>query len=276
MKTKKYILILVIIFVIGVIIGLIGGILYNSNNTSKEQKEESTKEIKKEELDSSTEESLEQAMGILARLVFHVEKEYLTIEDLTDLEKVNIAVSLSNKDADESTGEELNTIFKNNFGNNQTLNFVDIKCPYDHGSEEANTMYKYDSTQNKYVKGKHGGHGGSISNEIAKELSSINVISENNQYHYQAKVLYYELEKCPDVGPCTYGSAYKTYKDAINKTNELVKIKDNEKYTSYLQDNFPVVHIDKIMEDYKKQLLTVDFVFEEQDNNIIFKYYKII
>ena len=276
-KSPIGLIILIIILMCGC---LVGGYFINEKGliklgNEKETKEEKKKETKKEENLIITDEQ-QKNMQQVADAVFEVEKEKLETKDLTDGEKVNIAVNLAGKKYKsgylEVTGTQMLEIFKNNFGKDQTINFVPIKCNEDHGSEEQNQMLIFDKAQDKYVyNDKHPGHGGGGSFYGAK-LGFESIETTKDTVKYNVKVLFYGKAVSFDTGGMRYGNGYKTYKDSKEGKNQIVQIDDNSKYTVQ-QDGPPYTDIDAVFSDYKDQLDTYTFTFVKEDDNLIFKSY---
>lgn len=210
-----------------------------------------------------------------AEAVFKVEKEKLTMNDLTAKEKGSIATSLPEINMYESSGPQMIETFQKYFGKDQKVEFGDIKCGDDHGSEEANIMLIYDKEKEKYVyNDKHPGHGGGGIKFVGHELTFDSVVVKGDTVEFKEKVLFYYPGLCHDIGPCEYGKAYKTYTDAKNETNPLTDIDNNDKYTKtdYLTD-MKMAEIDKVVEDYRNDLVTYTFTFVKEDGHYIFKEY---
>ena len=265
---------LVILIAILMIICLIGGYFISEKkllNLIQETKEETT-EKKKENISKIISNEELELMNKVSDVVFQVEKEALETKDLTDEQKIEIAGNLTSGYTS-STGTEMNEAFKKYFGNNQSLKFVDIKCDNDHGSEEANIMMKYDANQDKYVyNDNHPGHGG-YGDFIGKKMVLDSIEKTEKGYNLVAKVLFYE-GTIHDTGPTDYKSAYKSYVDAKEQKNELVKIYGNDNYKISWYE-VPTYDIDKVLEDYKNQLDTYTFIFVKEDGRLIFNSYSI-
>ena len=229
-------------------------------------------EVKQEPLEVTGEEM--SALEKVSKLVFTIEKETFTKEDLTEDQKANIARSLSNNFL-QTTGTEMTKEFQKYFGSDQTVTYNDLGCGMDHGSEEENALYIFDKAQDKYIyNDKHPGHGGGWKDVIDFKMAFEKLTIEDDEYHYAVKVLFYGKYGCPDAGPCTYGKAYKSYNDAKNETNALVEIDNNEKYVVGIGTDMAKTNMDQVMTDVKNQLDTYEFVFVREDGNLIFKEYK--
>lgn len=250
------------IFILLGIVGLCGGCFdkvedkSNNSNTKKEKVIIDYKDIK--------------TLENLVNIAFINEKEKLKVEDYTDEQKIDIANRLVGKTYQDTTGTELINEFKKHFGSDQ-LKFIDIKCNIDHGSDEENIMYKYDSNQDKYIyNDNHPGHGGSGAT-IGSLFSFDSIEKTKDGYKMNTGVLFYDGDGF-DTGPFGYGNAYKSYNDAKDKKNALVKIEGNEKYQVY-NDEIPTYDMDKVLDDYKEQLDIYTFTFDVIDGNIVFKKY---
>ncbi len=222
-----------------------------------------------------TEQDMETIKKV-SEVIFNVEKEKLKVDDLTAAEKGQIAVDLAGGYFTDISGTEMTNNFRKYFGDKQEVEYEDIKCFEDHGSEEANIMLTFDKEKDKYVyNDKHPGHGGGGKAFIGSEMSFDSLDIVENEYHYNVKVLFYGTAMCHDIGPCEYGKAYKSYNDAKNETNSLADIDNNTKYTEtdYMTD-LPIVHLEKVIEDYKDKLDTYEFIFVKENNNLVFKEYK--
>ena len=210
----------------------------------------------------------------VSEAIFNVEKEELKIKDLTPEENGKIAVEFYGYFTDTS-GTEMTKNFRKYFGEDLKVEYGDIMCPWDHGSKEENIMLYFDKEKDRYVyNDKHPGHGGGgvefIGNELA--FDSLDIVAD--EYHYKVKALFYGQAMCHDVGPCDYGKAYKNYSDAKNETNSLTEIDNNSKYVEKDYNDFPITHLDKVIEDYKDKLDTYEFIFVREKNNLVFKEYK--
>lgn len=211
----------------------------------------------------------------ITKIIFNVEKEELKVEDLTEEEKGEIARELTEGRYTETSGKEMTSLFQKYFGEGQTVKFGDIKCFMDHQNENEQTLYYFDKEKDKYVYNEsHPGHGGGGVAFIGNKMTFDSLGIVGNEYHYNVKVLYYGEGMCHDIGPCDYGKAYKTYKDAKNGTNPVADIDGNTKYTStdYMTD-LPIVDLDSLIDDYRDKLDTYEFVFVKEKGNLIFKEY---
>ena len=218
-----------------------------------------------------TEENLED-FDKIANLVFKVDKESYKTEDMTEEDKASIARQLPDNGFLEVTGTEMTKMFQKYFGKNQTVTFKDIDCGMDHGNKEENTLYIFDKEKDKYVYNeKHPGHGGSASVDINSKIEFNSIEIEKDIYRYYVKVLFFGPMKCQDIGPCSNGKAYKTYKDAKDGTNALTDI--DKDYTTEDSTGFPVADLNKVMRDYREQLNEYEFDFVKEGNNFIFKGY---
>ena len=218
-------------------------------------------------------------MEIISNIVFDVEKENQDVASLTDEKKSEIARQLINKFVEgkgytDVTGTEMLNEFKKYFGTNQTINFTDIKCFVQHNNSDEQILMYFDKALDKYVENnKHPGHGGGGVKFIGSEFDFDNVKVEGNKYIYNVKVLYYGDALCHDVGPCDYGKGYKSYTDAKNGRNSLIDIDNSKEYWITYSD-FPSLELDKLMKDYRDRLDTYSFIFEKENNNLVFKEYK--
>ena len=270
-------LVVIIVLLLLICLGLGGFIFVNKDKlfgTNEPKEEENNKPVKEEKL-TVTDEQKENMMNVV-KAVFEVEKEKLEVKDITDERKINIAMELTglkyNSDRITVTGTQMSEIFRNNFGKDQTLTFVPIKCNEDHGSEEANNMLIFDKAQDKYVfNDKHPGHGGGGS-YYGAQLGFDNMETTKDTVKYNVKVLFYGKAVSFDTGGMRYGNGYKTYKDSKEGKNQIVQIDDNSKYTVQ-QDGPPYTDIDAVFSDYKDQLDTYTFTFVKEDDNLIFKSY---
>lgn len=231
-----------------------------------EVKEKTPIEITSEEMN---------ALQKVSNLVFTLDKESLKTSDLPEEKKAEIARQLQDNYM-QVTGTEMTKEFRKYFGEDQTVTFKNIDCGMDHGNEEENVLYIFDTTQDKYVyNDKHPGHGGGFKNNVNHLMEFEKVSIKDNEYHYYVKVLFYGKFGCPDAGACTYGKAYKNYNDAKNETNAIVEIDNNDKYvTMDYNTEMPVTHMDKVMEDVKSKLDTYEFIFIKENGNLVFQSYQ--
>lgn len=238
----------------------------NTNNTNNTTTTEVKTSVSKDEMET---------MDKISNLVFNVEKEELKNENLTDEEKSSIARELiDDYRYMEVSGTEMTKNFQKYFGLKQTINFQDIKCFIDHGNEEENIMIRFNKEKDKYEYNEnHPGHGGGGSVEVSKKIGYDEVECTNKKCTYKAKVLFYGPVTCHDIGPCEYGKGYKTYKDAKNQTNPIIELNNNKKYIEEI-NGFPNVKMDEVFEDVRKELDTYIFVFEKENDNLIFNNYK--
>ena len=217
----------------------------------------------------------EKTLEKISKLVFNVEKEELKVNDLTGEEKGSLAVELTEGRFLDTSGSEMTSLFKKYFGDGQKPEYGDIKCFMKHEKESEQTLYYFDKDKDKYVYNEeHPGHGGGGNAFIGSEevFDSLEIIDK--EYHYKAKVLFYGTAMCHDIGPCEYGKAYKSYSSAKNETDPLTTIDNNNKYSEEdYMTGLPIVHLDKVIEDYKDQLDTYEFIFVKEHNNLVFKEY---
>ena len=216
-----------------------------------------------------------ETLGKISNLVFNVEKEELKVSDLTEEEKSEIARDLTEGRYTEISGKEMTKKFQQYFGEDQTVKYTDMNCFMKHNKEEEQVLYYFDQEKDKYVYNEqHPGHGGGGVAFIGNEMTFDQLGIVDKEYHYSVKVLFYGEAMCHDIGPCDYGKAYKSYTDAKNGTNPLTEIDNNTKYTTTdYMSGLPEVHLDKVIEDYKEELNTYEFVFVKEKGNLIFKEY---
>ncbi len=220
-----------------------------------------------------SESNLEE-IGHLSEVVFEEDKEALKVADFSEEKKGELARGLvKGKGWDEVTGKELTKLYQDHFGKDQTIEFQDIKCFMDHHNEEEQTLYYYDKEQDKYVYNeKHPGHGGGGVEHIGSLKTFDSLEIDGTIYKYNMKILFYGKSWCYDTGGCEYGSGYKTYKDATEEKNALLNINDSKYMVDYYGP--PSLEKEKLMNDYKNQLDTYQFVFEKIEGKLIFKEYK--
>ncbi len=256
---KKLLLLLIAVITLTLVTGCL---------PKKEQaKEETTKPA------IITEANLEDFYKV-SELVFNKEKDSLTVKDLTEEEKANIARQLPEKGFLEVTGTEMTKEFQKHFGADQTVTLKDIDCEMKHNTPEEQVIYKFNKEKDKYeYNDKHPGHGGNLATDVSAMIEFNSLKIEEGVYHYYAKVLFYGPVTCADIGPCQYGKAYKTYDEAKKDLHTLADI-DNEFSVPDPYGGPPSVDLDKVMRTYKDQLNEYEFIFEEEDGNYIFKEYK--
>ena len=238
-------------------------------NQNKEKEEVSSQSIENTVISYDDIKTMEKLVDV----TFVEEKDSLKVDDLTDEQKVFIVSELIGKGYTETTGTEMTNEFKKYFGKDQSIKFVDIKCGLeDHGSEEANIMLKFDTSQDKYVyNDKHPGHGGGSGQAIFSKAAYKSIEKTEKGYKMDVGVLFYDGISY-DTGPFNYGNAYKSYSDAKDN-NVLVKIDGNDNYKEMDMDGITTYDIDKVLEDYKDKLDVYTFNFETVDGNIIFTSY---
>ncbi|MBP5679031.1 MAG: hypothetical protein J6X28_04310 [Bacilli bacterium] len=216
-------------------------------------------------------------MEEITGLAFVEEKEELAVSDFTEEKKSEIARFLiKDKALEEVSGSSMTQEFQKYFGEDQTIEFTDVKCNMEHDSEEEQTIYIFDKEKDKYVYNeKHPGHGGGGTNFIGSKIKFESLEVEGNTYQYKVKILFYGNALCYDIGGCEYGKGYKSYKDAKNETNPLLTIDENEKYLVTDWDSgFQHSDLEKVMDDYFDQLDTYQFIFYKNGDNLVFKEYK--
>ena len=214
-------------------------------------------------------------MEKISKIIFNVKKESLKIDDLTESEKGDIARKFVDYNLTEVSGSEMTKEFQKYFGENQKVKFEDIKCDWDHGSEEENIMMIFDEEKDKYVyNDKHPGHGGGGVEFIGNEIRLENIEKSGNDYIYEAKILFYGKGVCHDVGTCSYGKGYKSYKDAENDTNALLDIDNNNNKYWIQSDPFPTIKMDELFNDYRDKLDTYKFTFRKINDNLQFISYE--
>ena len=260
MRKKILWIVIMTITLLGLTTGCELAINTNTNNNVKNEPAKITKE------QIST-------MEKISKLAFDTKEESLKIEDMSDELKTNIAKQLVSY-TNETTGTEMINAFQKYFGKNQTIEFTDMKCWIDHGSEDQNTIYFFDKEKDKYVYNeKHPGHGGGGAEFYGNIQGFDNVEVDGDEYHYNAKILFYGIGVCGDIGGCQYGKAYKSYSDAKNGTNPIVDIDNTNKY--WEDYDLPKLNEETLLEDNRGSLETYTFVFKIEDGNLIFKeYYK--
>lgn len=265
--------IIVGILVTILVAGMIGGGVFLGYKLGSKQDETPKPKEEKEEVIENATDAEKAEMEKIAKLVFVESKKSLKAEDLTADQKISIVVQLTDGGY-EAPGEELRNTFKKYFGSSIKLEFPDIRCGMEHESEEQNAMYIFDKGKDKYVYNeKHPGHGGGIVDSYGSYLEGKKATFINKKYTLEAPVIIYGGVSCDDVMGCQNGAAYKTYEDAVNKTNALVILTNNEKYFTGPVDEPPIFEEVKLYNDYKEQLNTVKFEFEKDEDNLIFKSY---
>ena len=232
----------------------------NNNNTTEKEKLTITAENK-------------EVFEKISKVVFGGKKENLKVEDITESRKASIARALTNYHYTEKTGTEMTEGFRKYFGKNQTVTYDDIPCGMNHGNAEENILLIFDKEKDMYVyNDKHPGHGGGGNTYYGFEMKFDSVDSTDKEYIYNAKIFFYGPAYGSDTGEQWYGSGYKTYNDAINEKNALLKIDDNNDYL--INDGPPRLNVDKVFNDFQDQLDTYSFYFEKEDENVIFKKYQ--
>jgi len=197
----------------------------------------------------------------------------MKVEDYTNEQKEEMARALAPKGYTESTGAEMIAEFQKHFGK-QEVTFEDIDCDMQHKSPEEQVLYFFNEEKDKYeYNEKHPGHGGGYSNRIGEVTTFDSIEIKDDYLYYNVKILFYGPSSVGDVGAVRHGKGYLSYNDALNQTNPLVDITGNNKYT-YNPYGMPAEKIDEVVEDYKNELDTYQFVFEKENGNLVFKEYK--
>lgn len=261
---KKKILLLIIFLLV-----VATGCFEKSTLKTEERPSEEQKKVLKitsQELDT---------MKKVSELAFIVSKESMSVDEYTEEEKSSIATRIPEKGYLDVTGTEMEAMFKEYFGKNQTVTFSDIDCFLKHQTEEEQVLYFFDDIQDKYIYNeKHPGHGGGGNPHIAVKLEFDSVESNSEFIAYNVKAMFYGPVLCRDVGPCDHGKAYKSYADAKDEKNELIDI-DNSKYTVENQESgLPITDLDQLFSDYRDKLDVYTFKFIKEDNHLVFSSYK--
>ncbi|MBR2828269.1 MAG: hypothetical protein IKE70_03460 [Bacilli bacterium] len=213
-----------------------------------------------------------ETMEKISKLVFEVEKESLKESEFTEDKKSTLARILITKNLEEVKGSELLSNYETYFGKGKKIDFQNVKCNMDHGSEEAKLIYFFDKEKDQYVYNeKHPGHGGGGETFIGSLISLENLTVKEDDYIYEAKILFYGKAICGDIGGCQYGKGYKSYEYAKNENNVLIDIDNSKNYWN--QYELPTLREEKLMEDFRNELDTYEFHFEKEDNHLIFKRY---
>ena len=235
----------------------------NNPETPKNQATEKEVTVNYQDIDN---------MKKISSLVFEVEKESLKESEFTEDKKSTLARTLVNKNMEDTTGTEMLNVYEKYFGKGKKIEFTDLKCNWDHGSEEVNIIYHFDKDKNKYVYNeKHPGHGGGGKEFIGSEIVLENLRVKDDEYIYEAKVLFYGTAVCGDLGSCQYGKGYKSYEDAKEDKNALLDIDNSNNYWN--RNEFPYLLMDKLMSDFRDKLDIYEFHYVKEDDHLIFKSY---
>ena len=130
-------------------------------------------------------------------------------------------------------------------------------------------MYIFNSSIDKYEYNvNHPGHGGG-SDGISVYLADGEVSTDGEHYVYSEKIFYYYHGCVWDTcGPTGIFDIYLSYTDAKNQTNRLM---DAQGYCSdYGCDE------EKIYEEIKEKVKTVNFYYKMIDGRYVFDYYEIV
>lgn len=206
----------------------------------------------------------------LSNIVFTKEKSTKKKSDMSDLELIHDAVSISPKYVDTITGKEIKEIVKKYFDIDK-INLVDITCDFPMSDDHDNRMYIYNSKTDKYVSNpNHIAHNGN-SNGIVYYIMNGKETTEDDYYIYSGEI-FYVYNKCGwDI--CRSNDIYDvylSYSDAVNKINKQFNAYEKSGLCKKNKcDN------NKIYEEIKDNIKTISFYYKKNNDNYVFDYYEV-
>ncbi|MBR5370151.1 MAG: hypothetical protein IK137_02485 [Bacilli bacterium] len=256
-------ILLVVIFVI-LVLGCIG--IYKSNNNGMFvfNKDDNNKIINIEN------ENKELGLKEFSDIVFTKEKNIKNKNEMSDLELIHDAVSISPKYIDTITGSEIKKIVKKYFGINN-INLVDITCDLPMSDDHDNRMYIYNSKTDKYkYNPDHISHN-DISDGIVYYIMNGKETTEGDHYIYSGEI-FYVYNKCGwDV--CKSNNIYDVYLSYEDATNKI-----NKQFNAYEKDGLCKKNKcdnNKIYKEIKDNVKTISFYYRKNDKNYVFDYYEV-
>lgn len=143
--------------------------------------------------------------------------------------------------------DDVNTVIKNYFGNNVTVNQENIMCTID-----QTILYNYDSGTSKYTYNEsHPGHGGT--GYYQGDIHVVGGSYKNKKYTLTTRILYgnYCGETCQGIT-----AYYKSASDAKDGKNPLINLETNSNKTfNDIEDFVPIT----------------TYVFNKEDSNYVLK-----
>lgn len=260
-EEKKSKIFIVVIILIVVILGLVGYIAYDKLTQKEDNKIEEKDKTKKEE-PKKEEPQKEETRELSA-----VEKEkfeeiieninpyfsqYYPITNVKNIinndELLSFALIKIGYDKQTFTGNDVDKIIKENFGNSVSVTNKDIICAIDN-----EPFYTYNATSNTYTKAAYNhGHGGQGFMLVKNYFESSN-IKDEKAVTINAKVLYLGYVSS------TWGPSYevfKTYLDAEKRTNPVYQKNESEE---------PIEFNDNFYQSIKDKLPTTTYTFEKNN-----------
>lgn len=260
-EEKKSKIFIVVIILIVVILGLVGYIAYDKlapkednkiEEKDKTKKEESKKEEpKKEETRELSATEKEKFEEIIENINPYF-SQYYPITNAKNIinndELLSFALIKLGYDKQTFTGNDVDKIIKENFGNSVSVTNKDIICAIDN-----EPFYTYNATSNTYTKAAYNhGHGGQGFMLVKNYFESSNIKDEKT-VTINTKVLYLGYVSS------TWGPSYevfKTYSDAEKRTNQVYQKNENEE---------PIEFNDSFYQSIKDKLPTTTYTFEKND-----------
>ena len=256
-KSSKSLVVIIIILIIA-ILGLVGYIAYDKlaqkedKQTEEKDKEKTTKEEEKEKKEENrelTQVEKEKFENIIKNINPYF-SQYFPVNSpknvINNDELLLFALIKLGFDKQTFTGNDVEKIIKDNFGNSVSVTNKDIMCSIDN-----NPFYTYDATSNTYTKATNYNHGhdGPGFMETNNYFESSN-IKDEKIVTINAKIMYLGY-RSSTWGP-TY-EVFKTYDDAKKGTNAVYKDEKEE----------PIDFNDGFYQSIKDKLPTTTYTFEK-------------
>ena len=260
MKNKMVLVVIIVILVVGCI-----GVYYSNKNGLFV-----FDAVDNSEIINIENENKELSLKELSDIVFTIDKNTKTVNDMNDLELIHAAVGISVKYIDTITGTEIKDILKDYFGVNK-INFVDITCNLPMSDDHDNRMYIYNSKTDKYESNpEHIAHNGTNNGIIHKIVNGRETIEED--FYVFSGNIFYVYNKCGwDIcGSNNIYDVYLSYEDAYNKVNKKFNAREKEGFCSKGDCD-----ADKIYEEIKDEIKTVSFYYKKNNDNYVFDHYEV-
>jgi len=246
----------IIVIIVAIILLLVSSLIYNfyfkdygEYNKGNENKENIFIDIKDENIIN---ELLNKIDDNNLKDIASFEKDIDNINALEPIEKINVAYNaIKNKEITELDPIELDNFFKNTFKTTIYWDKADIYCI------NGEILYKYDISSNKYIYNiEHNCENHYEISPVYKEV--ITAKKKNNTYVITISFIWNNSEN-KDI-------LYQSYKDAINKENELLIIPSEDGFPSSETIN---TFITNSYDNIKDKLNGYTFIFEYVNDNYL-------
>lgn len=245
----------IIVITVAIFLLVVSSLIYNLY--FKDYVEHNKFEDKKESLyiNITDENKINELLNIISvnnlKDIAAFEKNIDNINTLQPIEKINIAFNALDIEDNELDVIELDNYFKKSFKTTIYWDKSDIYCI------NGEVLYKYDVSSNKYIFNTL--HNCEKHYEINNVYSKVINVKKKNDTYVITLSFIWNNEENKDI-------VYSSYKNAMNKENELLVIPSEEGNPSSTDINN---YIESNYDNIKDKLHQYTFVFDKTDNNYL-------